>query len=92
MTAEQQAGIKYMDISSLKELGIAGIAIGALGYICFQLIKELQESRINYTSFVQDNNHTTTELVREATATMTEIRNSIANHNDLLKIMIDKQK
>ena len=79
-----------MDLSSFKELGIAGISIGTLGYICFTLIRELKESRLNYTNFVQDNNHTTTELVKEATATMVEIKNSIQNHNELLKMMIDK--
>ena len=79
-----------MDLSSFKELGIAGISIGTLGYICFNLIRELKESRLNYTNFVQDNNHTTTELVKEATATMVEVKNSIQNHNELLKMMIDK--
>ena len=52
-----------MDISNLKELGVAGVAIVVIAYICFRLIKELAESRINYTNFVQENNHTTTELV-----------------------------
>jgi hypothetical protein len=79
-----------MDISSLKELGIAGIAIGSLSYICYKLIKELAESRRNYTSFVQDNNHTTTELVREATATMVEVRNAIQTHNEILKSYLNK--
>ncbi len=81
-----------MDLSTLKELGIAGVSIGALAYICFKLIKELGEARRNYTSFVQDNNHTTTELVREATATMVEVRNEIVNHNKLLELMINKHK
>lgn len=80
-----------MDLSSFKELGIAGIAIGALSFVCFQLLKQLSEARANYTSFVNDNNHTTTELVREATATITEVKNSIITHNELLKVMIDKQ-
>lgn len=81
-----------MDLSSLKELGIAGVAIGTLGYICFKLIKLLSETQEDYKSFVQDNNHTTTELVKEATATIVEVKNSITTHNELLRIMIDKQK
>lgn len=81
-----------MDFSSFKDLGVAGVAIGTLGYICFQLIREVKESRINYSNFVQENNHTTTDLVREATVTITEIKNTIVTHNELLKIMIDKQK
>lgn len=88
-----------MDLNSFKELGVAGVGIGSLLYIANQLIRELKESRINYTNFVQDNNHTTTELVREATATMVEVKNSnvevkntIITQNELLKLMIDKQK
>lgn len=77
---------------AFKELGIAGIAIGALAYICYKLIVELKDSRINYQSFVQENNHTTTDLVREATATMIETKNAIGQHNELLKIMLEKMK
>ena len=79
-----------MDISNLKELGVAGVAIVVIAYICFRLIKELAESRINYTNFVQENNHTTTELVREATATMVQVRDSIEMHNKSLEKLIDR--
>lgn len=80
-----------MDLGSFKELGIAGVAIGSLSYICYKLITELKESRINYQSFVQENNHTTTDLVREATATMVEVRNEIKLHNEVLKTFLDKK-
>lgn len=80
-----------MDISSLKELGIAGISIGTLGYICFRLLMEISEARKNYTSFVNENNHTTTEMVKEATATMSEIKNAIANHNEVLKSYLSRE-
>ena len=56
------------------------------------ILAELAESRRNYTSFVQENNHTTTELVKEATATMVQVKDSIETHNEILKIMIDKLK
>ncbi len=81
-----------MDLSTFKELAPAGMSIVVIGYICFRLIRELSEARVDYRSYVQENNHTTTELVKEATRTMVEVKNSIVNHNDLLKLMIEKQK
>lgn len=80
-----------MDIASLKELGIAGVSIATLGYISFKLIKEVAESRRNYTNFVNDNNHTTTELVKESTAAIVEAKNAIALHNEVLKSYLDKR-
>jgi len=79
-----------MDLETFKELGIAGISIGALAYICFQLIKQLSEARQNYQSFVQDNNHTTTEIVRESTATIVSVKEAINNHNKILEKLLDK--
>ena len=80
------------NLATFKELGIAGIAIVAIAYVCFKLIKEITESRIDYRNYVRDNNHTTTDLVIKATETMVETKNAIAQHNELLKIMIDKHK
>lgn len=87
------------NLTQFKELGVAGIAIGALAFVTYKLIVELKESRINYQSFVQDNNHTTTDLVRQATATMVEVRNAIKTHNEIsenqnetLKRLLEKVK
>ena len=77
-------------IQTFKELGIAGVSIGTIGYIALQMIKENREARQNYTSFVQENNHTTTDLVREATATMVEVKNTISNHNELTKMLLEE--
>ena len=79
-----------MDLTSLKELGIAGVSVGALAWICFQLIKQLGEARNNYQSFVQDNNHTTTELVKEATSTLVQVKDCLENHNKVLEKLLDK--
>ena len=49
-----------MDLSTLKELGIAGIAIGGFAYFSVLLLKQLADNRKDYTSFVMDNNHTNT--------------------------------
>jgi len=78
------------DFSALKELGIAVAAVAVMGYICWQLIKELRENRKDYSSFVMENNHTNTQLVKEATETMTAVKNSIENHNRVLEKLIDK--
>jgi len=78
------------DLSTLKELGIAGIAIGGLLYVIFRLIKELTENRKDYVCYVNENNHTTTEIVKEQTLTMVSVRNSIEEHNKLLEKLIDK--
>ena len=78
------------DLSTLKELGIAGVAIGGMIYIIFRLIKELAKNRKDYCSYVNENNHTTTELVRESTATMVSIKDSIENHNKILEKLLDK--
>lgn len=79
-----------MDLSSLKELGIAVASVGVLGYIAWKLIEELRENRKDYSSFVMSNNHTNTELVRECTATIVEVKNSIENHNKVLERLLDK--
>ena len=79
-----------MDLSSFKELGIAVVAVGVIGYITLKLLSELSQNRKDYSSFVMDNNHTNTELVKEATATMVEVRNSIETHNRILEKLIDK--
>lgn len=76
--------------TQFQDLGIAGIAIGCLSYITYQLIKQLGEARTNYQSYVADNNHTMTELVKEATVTMSEVRNSIENHNEVLKLLAER--
>ena len=44
------------DLSTLKELGIAGVAVGGLLYVVFRLIKELGENRKDYCNFVNANN------------------------------------
>lgn len=77
-------------ISQFKELGIAGIAIAGFVYLCLKVLKELRESRIDYRNFVSENNHTTTELVKEATATIVEVKNTIANHNKVSEMMLDE--
>lgn len=74
-----------MDLSTLKELGIAGIAIGGFAYFSVLLLKQLAENRKDYTSFVIDNNHTNTELVRECTAMITEAKNAMENSNKTLE-------
>lgn len=79
-----------MELETFKELGIAGISIGALAFICFQLIKQLANARKDYQGFVEDNNHITTELVREATATMVSIKNTIEAHNKISEKLIDR--
>lgn len=73
-----------------KDLGVAGVSVAALAFVAWQLIKQLGEARTNYQSYVQDNNHTMTDLVKEATTTMTEVRNSIENHNEVLKLLADR--
>jgi len=86
-----------MDLSTLKELGIAGIAIGGFAYFSLLLLKQLADNRKDYTSFVMDNNHTNTELVRECTAMTTEAKNAIENfnknlenHNRVLERILEK--
>ena len=79
-----------MELETFKELGIAGIAIAALSYICYQLIKQLASARADYQSFVGDNNHTTTELVREATATMVSVRDTIEAHNKISERLLNR--
>ncbi len=90
-----------MDLLSYKDLGIAGIAVAGLAFVCFQLIKqsdkkdetftkETSEARLNYQSFVMDNNHTTTDLVRQATATMVEIKNTIETHNKMTEKILER--
>lgn len=79
-----------MDLSTLKDLGIAGITVGAMSYICLKLVRQLEEARRDYQSFVKDNNHTTTELVREATETMTKINTTIQIHNEISKELLNR--
>ena len=75
---------------NFKDLGIAGISVAALAFVAYQLIKQLGEARTNYQGYVEDNNHTVTELVKEATITMTEVRNSIESHNEVLKLLAER--
>jgi hypothetical protein len=79
-----------MNIETFKELGLAGISIGALAYICFKLVVELGENRKDYCSYVNENNHTTTELVKEATVTMTSVRDSIDVNTKTIEKLLDK--
>ena len=64
-----------------------------------KLINEVSESRKQHEIYIQENNHTTTDLVREATATMAEVREAIKTHNqisqnqnDTLKILLERIK
>lgn len=79
-----------MDISTLKDLTPAVASIGVLGYTCYLLIKQLGENRADYSNFVNSNNHTTTEMVKEATATMVTTNIAIETHTKTLEKLIDK--
>lgn len=80
------------DLSQYMELGLAGVAIIVLGYIVRWLIQELKEQRTDYRSFVQENNHSKTELVKEATAALVEVKNTIQVHNEIQKTNNEIQK
>jgi uncharacterized membrane protein YraQ (UPF0718 family) len=64
-------------LSSAKELGIAIVAVLTIGYICREIIKDLKETRTNYQKFVTENNHQKTEMIREHTQTLVQVRHSI---------------
>ena len=79
-------------LSTFKELGIAGIAIVSLATIAYQLLKQLGEARNDYKNYVSENNHTTTELVREATAAIVEVKNTIETHNEIQRTFLNQMK
>jgi len=85
------------NLSTLKELGIAGVAIGAMAYLCFKSLAMLAEVQKDYKSFVLENNHTMTDLVREATQKITESNEQgkahtevIQAHTKILEKLIDR--
>lgn len=84
-------------VATFKEFGIAGLAIGAILFLSLKLVKVLdknqellQKNQDDYRNYVATNNHTTTDLVKEATATMVEVKFSIQNHNLVLREFLDR--
>ena len=85
-----------MDLTQLKELGIAGISVGAIATIFYlvakALLSEIKQARTDYSCFVNNNNHKITEIVEKATATMVETKDAIGKHNEVLDKLLDKLK
>jgi len=86
-------------LTNFKELGIAGIAVAGLCFVLYLEIKRGSKNETDYRSFVQDNNHTTTELVRECTASIIESTNTMKAHNaineaqnQILKNLLERVK
>ena len=81
-----------MELSSFKELGIAGIAVGGMATIFYFIVKgllgnikelltEIKTSRQDYSSFVMNNNHKVTEIVEKQVEAMVEVKNQIEINN-----------
>lgn len=55
-----------------------------------KLMERMHEQETNYRSYVEANNHQKTEMVTEAVKVMTDIGNTIEQHNKILEKLVDK--
>lgn len=55
-----------------------------------QLMSRMHEQESNYRSYVQENNHQKTEMMSEAVKVMSDIGNTIEQHNKILEKLVDK--
>jgi len=82
------------EISNLKELGIAIIAVMGSFFVLYKMLlaqqKEHAKNQEWFTSFVNENNHQKTEMITEATKIMVEVRNSIENHNKITERLLER--
>lgn len=55
-----------------------------------QLMSRVHEQETNYRSYVESNNHQKTEMMSEAVKVMSDIGNTIEQHNKILEKLVDK--
>lgn len=95
-------------LSEFRDLGLGAIAVILVAYLTryvmdknFQVFKELisqlKEIQINYTNFVTENNHQKTDMVKEHTSVMMEVKTAIVentksteNYNKTLERLVDR--
>jgi len=88
-------------LSNLKELGIALVAVLGSGFLIKyiidknkdvfdSLVTQLQENRKDYADFVESNNHNNSERIEKSTEAMVTIANAIEQHTRAVEKLIDK--
>ena len=89
-------------LSSFKEIGIALASIVIFAYIVKYIIDknkevfdslmgQLQQNRMDYTAFVETNNHGNTERIEKSTEAMTKVAVAIETHTRVLEKFLDKK-
>lgn len=90
-------------LSSFKEIGIALSSIVIFAYIVKyiidknqlvfnSLIQQLVQNRIDYTAFVESNNHGNTERIEKSTEAMTKVASSIEAHTRVVEKLLDRMQ
>lgn len=88
-------------LASFKEIGIAISSIVIFAYIVKyiidknqsvfnSLIEQLRQNRVDYTLFVETNNHANTERIEKSTEAMVKISSAIEQHTRVLEKLLDK--
>lgn len=94
-----------MDISTLlgqlKEIGIALVSVIGFAYITKlildksetsnnKLIDRIDEVQRNYSAFVLENNHNSTDRIEKSTQAMVQVGNVIEAHTKVLERLTDR--
>lgn len=89
-----------MELSNIKELGIAMLSVLTIGFLLKyvidknkevfdSLIEQLQQNRTDYTNFVQANNHDNTDRIEKSTEALVKVATAIGEHT---KVITDHTK
>lgn len=88
-------------LSSAKEIGIALTVVVGSGFLIKYiidknkevfdaLIEQLKENRIDYSDFVESNNHQNSDRIEKNTETMIKIAGAIEIHTQAVERLIDR--
>ena len=70
-------------------IGLAGICIGAIIYLCNLFVKHLKEKDANYQDFVLERNHQTGDIIEKNTEILVMVGENIKNNTESVKQLIE---
>ncbi len=73
--------------NEIAQLGGSVLAIMILGYILLQVLKNHQANQKWFMDFVNENNHQKESMIAEHTKALVEVKNSINQNTETIKIM-----
>jgi len=70
-------------------VGLAGVAISAIIYLCYKFIQALEKKDAIFSNFVEERNHQTGAIIKENTEVLVKVGENIKNNTESIKQLMD---